>query len=196
MFSVANTGFMGLALNDMAVTRAKWEFAQNEERYRSERPEYVRADGDMPWIGMLGEMVFAAFLNWAKVDDWRRADGDARTSPDFWVNGWAIDCKTSKCSRPLKTTDLRGFTNRQLARPKDQYFFLTYEHKANRMWLLGGIGRETFKRKATFWRAGTSPHDGWLIRPGQECNLLPVGDLVRPLDWLRELEAHPNKELA
>ena len=64
--------------------------------------------------------------------------------------------------------------------PIDHYFFMSYEVAQKKMWLLGGIDRETFLTLAKRYNAGDWVHPNYQIRPGHEIYNIEIA----PRQWL------------
>lgn len=64
---------------------------------------------------------------------------------------------------------------------------MSYEIDKKKMWLLGGLDKETFLKEATYYKAGDQVHAKYTIREGHEIYNIEITKLVQPNDWLKSV---------
>ena len=64
---------------------------------------------------------------------------------------------------------------------------MSYEINKRRMWLLGGIDKQTFLKQAVYYKAGDSVHSKYVIRGGHEIYNIEISKLVNPDYWLGQM---------
>lgn len=89
--------------------------------------------------------------------------------------------------KPLKnyTTQV---TAKHASEPVDYFFFLSYEIVIRRMWLLGGIDKDSFLKKAIYYAEGDFVHQDYQIRKGHEIFNIALTELILPDAWLSSLK--------
>ncbi len=163
---------------------------QRAQRMRAERDRqygniYVEADTDERWVGDLGEKAFDSWLKHEGVVNCRWILDNAAGKPDFiTAKNKSVGVKTVKRKVSPRVGYTAQITARHASEPIDYFFFLTYEFKQHRMWLLGGIDKQTFLREARYYAAGERVHENYQIRPGHEIYNIELTKLIPPQEWL------------
>ncbi len=159
-----------------------------QERDRRYMNLYQELASDERWVGDLGEIVFDA---WSRATVGQRLAWireDAAGKADFIsTGGTSIGVKTVKRKGPPKLTYTAQISAKHADEPVDQFFFMSYEIAARRMWLLGGIDRNGFLDGARYYQAGEAVHQNYVIRPGHEIYNIEIGLLVDPNLWMRSV---------
>lgn len=101
--------------------------------------------------------------------------------------GTSISVKTVKRKGPPGLSYTAQISAKHADEPVDQFFFMSYEIAARKMWLLGGIDRNGFLDRARYYQAGEAVHQNYVIRPGHEIYNIEIGLLVDPKLWLRSV---------
>ena len=96
------------------------------------------------------------------------------------ASGLRIGVKTVKRKVAVREDFTAQITARHAQEPIDQFFFMSYEFRRRRMWLLGGIDRDSFLRQARYHRAGEWVHGNYQVRPGHEIYNIGIDRLVVP----------------
>ena len=170
--------------------------AENEARAKAIRAErdrqygniYQEAATDERWVGDLGELVFDRWLRHRKVAGYQWILEGTAGAPDFRLqSGVRIGVKTVKRKVPPQAGYTAQITARHTREPIEQFFFMTYEIKIRRMWLLGGIDKQSFLAGARYHGAGDKVHDNYTIRQGHEIYNIDMARLVPPDEWLGRL---------
>jgi hypothetical protein len=140
---------------------------------------------DERWVGDLGEIALNSWLKHEGVTGFTWNRDDPIGNPDFLTDlGVSLDVKTVKRKGEPRMNYTAGITARHLEEKVDHFFFLSYELSARRMWFLGGIDRDTFRKFARYYGPGEKPHPDYTIREGHEIYNIELSRLVRPRDWL------------
>ncbi|MEV3961589.1 hypothetical protein AB0M34_11920 [Nocardia sp. NPDC050193] len=178
----------------MAYIRGKVrdEFIEVAQQIRAKRDEqygnlYKVADTDLRWVGEVGELCFNG---WAESKTslpvvWIKEN--AAGAADFLIGGTPVGLKTVKRRVPPNNRYTAQITAKHATEPVDYYFFACYMHEVQEMYLLGGISREEFLRKARYYRGGEQVHAHYRVREGHEIYNIEIGKLTPPLPWLQSL---------
>jgi hypothetical protein len=143
---------------------------------------------DERWVGELGEIALKSWFGHEGVVGFTWNVENPIGNPDFLTDlGVSVDVKTVKRKGEPKMNYTAGITARHLEEGVDQFFFMSYEMSARRMWFLGGIDRDTFRKYARYYGPGEKPHPDYTIREGHEIYNIQISRLVRPRDWLLEV---------
>lgn len=149
---------------------------------------YSVSASDERWVGDLGEIVFDA---WSRGQAGERLTWileNAAGKADFISHaGVSIGVKTVKRKGPPLMNYEAQISVKHASEPVDQFFFMSYEIALRRMWLLGGIGRIEFLRKARHYRSGEAVHSHYVIRPGHEIYNIGIRHLNDPWLWIRSV---------
>lgn len=174
----------------IGVTEAQEAQAKRirQDRDRRYANLYREEASDERWVGDLGEIVFDGWsrdlvggrLEWILYDAAGKADFISS-------GGTSIGVKTVKRKGPPKLTYTAQISAKHADEPVDQFFFMSYEIVARRMWLLGGIDRNRFFDGARHYQAGEAVHQNYVIRPGHEIYNIEIGLLVDPNLWMRSV---------
>jgi hypothetical protein len=148
---------------------------------------YYEAESDIRWIGDLGELCFNQWLEQNQIIDYSWEVEDVAGKPDFVINGKRVDVKTVKRRVPPKPNYTAQITARHKDHPIDELFFMSYEFKIKKMWLLGGISLINFLKVAKQYKAGDIVHSNYSIRQGHEIYNAEISLLHPPLTWLEEV---------
>ena len=164
------------------IERAKEIRARRDERYRN---IFAQEETDQRWVGDLGEICVAAWLDAEGVPyEWLCGD-DAAGKHDFTVCGWRLGVKTVKRSVNVRADYTAQVTDSHVqGEPSDGYFFLSYHMAQNTMWLLGAIGRKRFMQHATKFEGGQAVHGNYRIRENHAIWNVELGKLTHPDHWL------------
>ena len=164
------------------VARAKEIRARRDAIYGN---VYREADTDLRWVGDLGEMAMAEWLESEKLPfEWLTDDEGAAGAHDFKVGGWRIGVKTVKRKVPVRPDYTAQITERHVAEPSDGYFFLTYHVPSGAMWMLGAIGKDRFLRDATRYGPGEWVHPKYRVRGDHAIRNIGISALTSPVAWL------------
>jgi len=141
---------------------------------------YEETDTDIRWVGDLGEICFNTWLKNNNITnfDWHLENTAGK--PDFTINGTRIDVKTVKRKVPPRLDYTAQITAQHIHSPVDELFFCSYEYQIKRMWLLGGIEKSEFIKKAIFYKAGDKVHENYTIRKGHEIYNTALSHLIEP----------------
>lgn len=178
-------GWISVLIAPAHEERARRMRAGRDRRYGN---IYAEAATDERWVGDLGEMVFKSWLRHEGIRDFTWVLDDAAGQPDFvTAANTRIGVKTVKRQVPPRDDFTAQITARHANEPIDQFFFMSYEIAAHRMWLLGGIDRERFLREARHYGAGEWVHANYQIRPGHEIHNIEITRLIAPRIWLAQV---------
>ena len=144
---------------------------------------YQETKTDLRYCGDLGEIIFNSWVKQLKPV-WHL--NNAAGKPDFTINDTRIDIKTVKRQSKPKLNYSAQITAKHKNTPIDDLFFMSYEYKINRLWLLGGISKKEFLDKATYYKAGDKVHDHYTIRQGHEIYNAPIKILKPPMEYLKK----------
>lgn len=149
---------------------------------------YREEASDERWVGDLGEIVFDGWSRDLVEGQLEWIRDDAAGKADFISSrGTSIGVKTVKRKGPPRLTYTAQISAKHADEPVDQFFFMSYEIAARKMWLLGGIDRNGFLDGARYYKAGEAVHQNYVIRPGHEIYNIEIGLLVDPKLWLRSV---------
>lgn len=148
---------------------------------------YIEAPSDLRWVGEIGEIVFNQWASEASSATLEWITDKAAGKPDFVIGGRAIDVKTVKRKVAPRLNYTAQITARHAAEPVDDYFFTSYEFQRRRLWLLGGLDKETFLEGAKYYGPGDQVHANYTVRPGHEIYNIEIEKLVPPNRWLESL---------
>lgn len=154
-------------------------------RDRIYRNIFGESSTDERWVGELGEIVFELWLEARGIRGCQWADDVGAGRPDFVTpNGLRVGVKTVK----RKGAPQRGYTAQITARhidePVDYFFFMSLEAANRVMWLLGGIAKEHFVKRARYHGPGEWVHANYQVRPGHEIYNIEITRLTLPGDWI------------
>jgi hypothetical protein len=181
---IHENGWISVSVPPRFEQQAKTLREQRDKQYRNIYPE---ADTDQRWIGDLGEIVFKSWLKHRKVEGYSWVLDGAAGSPDFILSSdIRIGCKTVKRKGPPHPEYTAQITARHAHEPIDYFFFMTYEFRVQKMWLLGGIDHSGFLASARFYRDGEWVHPHYQVR-GHDIYNLCLEKLTVPLDWLSQV---------
>lgn len=152
-------------------------------------------DSDWRWVGDLGEILFAKFLDRIGIE-YTWIQEDVAGKPDFLLvkskkhrfNNVSVDVKTVKRKGPY----LPGYQAQVHAKHKeenvDQFFFMSYEFPLNKMWFIGGAEKEFYFAKAPYYPTGSKIHAQYSTRQKNH-NIYNIyeKDLKKPKDWIFSL---------
>lgn len=142
-------------------------------------------DSDQRWVGDLGEIVMAEWLEFRRGPEFTWVRDDAAGQPDIILpKAVRVGVKTVK-----RKGGMRGGYTAQISRqhahePVDHFWFQSYEYPMERMWLLGGIDKASFLAKAELYEGGQAVHQHYVIRPGHAIYNIDIGHLTPPEQWL------------
>jgi hypothetical protein len=183
-------GWISLYVAPEFESRAKEIRAERDQKYQN---IYKESATDERWVGDLGEMVFNSWLKHEGVQGFTWILGDAAGQPDFVTAlKIRIGVKTVKRKVPPRLDYTAQITARHADEPIDHYFFMSYEVVERKMWLLGGIKRDTFLSLAKRYNAGDWVHPHYQIRPGHEIYNIEISRLISPSLWLALIRDNPT----
>lgn len=201
MFTTERSGLIFVDVKGWHIEAAR-DFRRRADEFFDSRgePASIFANGlsDCPWVGPLGEMVFKGWLyelgllrgadyiwesrieNTKGVCDFYFPDGDL-----FCKGRVGIGIKTVKRKGAPLPHYTAGVTGRQAESGlDDEFFFVSFDTRARRAWLLGGISASTFLKQSEFFPKGARVHANYTARKGGLYNI-GIARLHRPLEWLR-----------
>lgn len=159
-----------------------------QERDRLYANLYREEASDERWVGDLGEIIFDAWSRDLVGERLAWIREDAAGKADFISSGGtSIGVKTVKRKVPPRLNYTAQISAKHADEPVDQFFFMSYEIAARKMWLLGGTDRTRFLKEARYFQAGEAVHQNYVIRPGHEIYNIEIGLLVEPQSWLRSV---------
>ncbi len=144
---------------------------------------YAEVDTDDRWAGEVGEIGFCTWLRRQELTDFEWILEDVAGRPDFVLGGSTVGVKTVKRKVRMQPHYIAQITARHAHEPVDYFFFACYEFRRQRLWLLGGIERDLFLRKACYYGRGEWVHAHYQIRPGHEIYNIEVSQLTPPAEW-------------
>lgn len=177
--------FLFFDVTDEQITKAEKIRKSRDEQYGN---IYQEVDSDLRWVGDLGEICFNSWLKTNGINEFIWHIDNAAGKPDFTINGIKIDVKTVKRKVPPRMDYTAQITARHKETPTDELFFLSYEFQKKRIWFLGGISKNVFLSKATYYKAGDIVHSNYTIREGHEIYNLPIEILIPSEKWLKSLK--------
>ena len=181
---LAKNGWVAI---EVAPQWEAWAIQTRKERDKRYRNIFAQRSSDSRWVGDLGERVFDWWLRSCGAFNHQWILDDTAGKADFISSsGLCIGVKTVKRKVPPRLDYTAQITAQHAKEPIDHFFFMTYEFQKRRMWLLGGIDRQTFLDNAKYYAAGDKVHDDYVIREGHEIWNVEVGILVRPADWYQK----------
>lgn len=179
-------GWISVPVPPEFETRAKEMRMERDRQYGN---IYGETDTDERWVGDLGEIVFNSWFKHEGVTGFQWVLDDAAGKPDFIT---ALNIRIGVKAVKRKGPPIEYYTAQVTARHAkdpidDHYFFMSYEIKERRMWLLGGIERELFLRDARYYSAGEWVHKNYQVRAGHEIFNIEITKLIRPKDWIAQV---------
>lgn len=178
------SGWISVSITPGNENRAKQIREDRDKLYQN---IFDVRDTDERWVGDLGEMVFNAWFKNKGVEGFEWIQDDAAGRPDFIsASGIRIGVKTVKRGGPPKENYTAQVTAKHADEPIDQFLFMSYEIDERKMWILGGIDRETFKKQAKYYSAGDQVHAHYQIREGHEIYNIEIKKLIKPLEWIAQ----------
>ncbi len=177
-------GWISLSIDPKFELRAKQMRASRDEMYGN---IFSENSTDERWVGDLGEIVFNSWLKHEGIENFHWVLDEAANQPDFIARqNIRIGVKTVKRQVPPKLEYTAQITARHVDEPVDQFFFLTYEIVRRKMWLLGGLARESFLASSRLYKAGEFVHPNYQVRQGHEIYNIEILKLIRPKEWLKQ----------
>ncbi|WP_206602940.1 hypothetical protein [Leptolyngbya ohadii] len=173
-----------MPVSEETITQAKSIRDGRDKQYRNIFREYTTDDR---WVGEVGEICFKDWLAQSSSLPFEWITENAAGKADFVANGKAIGVKTVKRKVPMKPDYTAQITARHAEESVDYFFFCCYEFPRQQLWLLGGLDKDSFLKKARYYSEGESVHPNYQIRPGHEIYNIQVDHLTRPLKWLDQL---------
>jgi hypothetical protein len=159
--------------------------AERDRRYQN---IYAAARTDERWVGDLGEILFDAWTTQTRPGLLRWIRDNAAGKPDFVsATGLRVGLKTVKRQVAPQPSYTAQITAQHAREPTDEYFFMSYELRKRRMWLLGGIGQQRFLERARYYGPGERVHANYQIRAGHEIYNIAICELVSAGEWLAGL---------
>lgn len=187
--TVHTNGWVSVLLTQENENRAKRIRKQRDAQYRN---IYAEINTDERWVGDLGEIVFKSWLKHCGITEFDWLLEDAAGKPDFIIPpNIGLGIKTVKRKVPPISGYTAQITAKHASEPIDYYFFMTYEIKIKKMWLLGAISQELFLKKSRYYAAGEHVHRNYKVREGHEIYNIEIDKLTPPLDWLSSLGFSP-----
>lgn len=173
------------------VTAADIEAAQQMRAARDQqyRNIYEERDTDMRWVGEIGEICFNRWVREYTALSVEWITDEVAGKPDFLIGGTPIGLKTVKRQVPMQPGYTAQITAHHADEPVEYFFFASYEYPRQRLWLLGGIARESFLTLARYYPAGAQVHRNYTVRPGHEIYNIEIGKLTAPHAWITSLDA-------
>ncbi len=155
------------------------------ERDRLYANLFREVDTDLRWVGEIGEICFDAWLYDQGDVDHEWITDEAAGRPDFVVDGTTVGVKTVKRKVPMQPHYTAQISVPHAQEPVDDFFFASYEYPQQRLWLVGGIGRQQFLQEARYHAAGESVHAGYRVRGGHAIYNIEIRHLRAPETWLK-----------
>lgn len=177
-------GWIGIELTNDIIEQAKEIRAKRDSQYGN---IFDENETDLRLIGDVGEIVFNIWLKHHKVSPLEWIYENAAGKVDFIAFSSTIDVKTVKRSVDMQPNYTAQVTARHTKKDVDYYFFCVYETHTGIFWLLGGITKVEFLKKAIYYGEGMEVHPKYKIRKGHEIYNIAVSDLTLPDDWLASL---------
>ncbi|MCO6057274.1 hypothetical protein NG726_11390 [Pseudomonas sp. MOB-449] len=169
------------------------EHEERAKRLRSKRDLqygniYSEADTDKRWVGDLGEWVFKSWFKHEGIQGFKWILENAAGQPDF-VSPSNIRIGVKTVKRQYQPRE--GYTAQISAchsdEPVDHFFFMIYEFRKRKMWLMGGIDRESFKKEADYYGSGEQVHAHYQVREEHGILNIDVAKLLQPKHWLAKV---------
>lgn len=178
-------GWLSIDLKEGAEDWAKQFREERDKRYGN---IFSEEETDRRWTGDLGERVFDRWLRHHRVQGYQWIQEGAAGAPDFILpDGTRVGVKTVKRKVPPALGFTAQITARHADEPTTQFFFLSYEFRIRRMWLLGGIYKPTFLEQAIYYPPGSQVHRNYTIREGHEIYNIGIDKLTTPMLWLQKV---------
>ncbi|WP_134678033.1 hypothetical protein [Ectopseudomonas khazarica] len=175
-------GWISVGIDPQQENRAKQLRARRDLQYKN---IFIEADSDLRWVGDLGEWVFKSWISHAGIPGFEWILDNAAGQPDFISPlNVRIGVKTVKRKKPPREGYTAQITARHAEEPIDHFFFMTYDFNQRRMWLLGGIDRDSFMEGARFYGSGEWVHDNYQVREKHGIFNIDVAKLIQPEPWL------------
>lgn len=168
-------------VTDAMIDRAKRHTKRRDKRYQS-GADFVSET----WVGCLTERVFYQWLKDNCVSH-ELHDVSDRGNVDFQIHRTRVELK-SFVAATVESVVPRGW----VAVPAscfgraDEYVFATYT-RTNRVIILGGIDRATFRQHARFVAHGDVVRSGWIVQHPDGDFVVRSRRLVRPAKWLTRI---------
>jgi hypothetical protein len=170
---------------DLKEGAEEWAKRFREERDKQYGNIFSEEETDRRWTGDLGERVFDRWLKHQRVHGYQWIQQGAAGAPDFILpNGTRVGVKTVKRKVPPEPKFTAQITAKHAHEPTEQFFFMSYEFRIRRMWMLGGIDKPTFLEQAIYYPAGAQVHPNYTIREGHEIYNIDIDKLIAPMAWL------------
>lgn len=149
-------------------------------------------ESDWRWVGDLGEVIFAKFMDKIGVEyEWIQKEVAGK--PDFLLikskyynlNNTSVDIKTVKRRVPYRPDYQAQVHAKHRTEKVDQFFFLSYEYPKNKMWFIGGLEKELYFEKARYYPTGSKVHKYYSTRQNNH-NIYNIDAqyLKRTKDWI------------
>jgi hypothetical protein len=187
---VHKTGWISVGVSEANQNKAKAIRAERDRKYGN---IFTEMRTDERWVGDLGEMVFDNWFKHNGVEGYQWILEGTAGAPDFVTAlNIRIGVKTVKRAVPPRADYTAQITAQHAHEPIEQFFFMSYEIDKKKMWLLGGLDKETFLKEATNYKAGDQVHAKYTIREGHEIYNIEIAKLVQPNDWIKNLSVNKN----
>lgn len=182
---VHKSGWISVEISEGNENKAKAIRAERDSKYGN---IFTETKTDERWVGDLGEMVFNNWFKHNGVEGFQWILEGTAGAPDFVTAlNIRIGVKTVKRAVPPRADYTAQITAQHAHEPIEQFFFMSYEIDKKKMWLLGGLDKETFLKEATYYKAGDQVHAKYTIREGHEIYNIEITKLVQPNDWLKSV---------
>lgn len=184
-FHQTDEGWLTTEVSDRIVAEAQRIRAKRDEKYGN---IYEERESDERWVGEVGEICFYKWLQQSEIDDFEWFLENAAGRPDFRVGLSDVGMKTVKRQVPFQTHYTAQVTAEHVEEePVDHFFFASYEEPESKLWMIGGIEREEFRKNAQYYGAGEEVHPNYTIRPGHEIYNTESEQLYLPLSWIKNI---------
>ena len=179
-------GWISVPVSVHFENKAKYIRADRDRQYGN---IFTETATDERWVGDLGEIVFNSWFNHHNIQGFQWILDGTAGAPDFVTAlGIRIGVKTVKRAVPPRSEYTAQITAQHAHEPIEQFFFMSYEISKRKMWLLGGIDKQSFLNQAVYYKAGDKVHANYTIRAGHEIYNIDIPKLVRPNDWLNQMK--------
>jgi len=184
-FQHRDEGWLTTIVGNEIIKRAKQIRAERDQQYGN---VYQEEESDERWVGEVGEICFNEWLNKSHIQDSEWILDDAAGRPDFKIGRVSVGMKTVKRQVPFQSHYTAQVTAKHVEEePVDQFFFASFEAPKNRLWMIGGIERDEFRKEAQYYGPGEQVHPNYTVRPGHEIYNIEQRHLRVPTDWIENL---------
>ena len=178
-------GWISVPVSEDFEKKAKDIRADRDRQYGN---IFTETATDERWVGDLGEIAFNSWFRHHNIQGFQWILDGTAGAPDFVTAlGISIGVKTVKRAGPPRSHYTAQITARHAHEPIEQFFFMSYEINKRRMWLLGGIDKQTFLNQAVYYKADDQVHAYYTIRAGHEIYNIKLSKLMNPTDWLVQM---------